>query len=108
MATPSGEHPCLSAAPPVKEVQSSSQQKFSLWGDIMDSEFSKPMPLFDKQLLEEGKEPEGDEEEDEEMLARLHRDGPHDEEDDAILSVALVSRPASVANCCRIWWMVTW
>ncbi|KAK3552287.1 hypothetical protein QTP86_008549 [Hemibagrus guttatus] len=54
--------------------------KFSSWGDIMDSEFPEPTPLFDQQLLEEGEEPEGDEEEDEEMLAHLLRDEPDDDE----------------------------
>lgn len=32
------------------------------------------------------------------MLAHLLRDGPDDEEEDAILSVALVSRPTSVQS----------
>ncbi|GAA6102097.1 cell division cycle protein 23 homolog [Tachysurus ichikawai] len=36
----------LSSAPSVKEVHSSSQQKFSLWEDIMDSELLDPMSLL--------------------------------------------------------------
>ncbi|KAI2666919.1 GTPase IMAP family member 8 [Labeo rohita] len=44
------------------------------WGDIMDSESPEFTLLFDQQLLAEGNEVEGDEEEDEEMLARLLQD----------------------------------
>ncbi|KAL0192109.1 hypothetical protein M9458_010405, partial [Cirrhinus mrigala] len=36
------------------------------WGDIMDSESTEFTPLFNQQLLVEGDEIEGDEEEDEE------------------------------------------
>lgn len=72
----------------VKEVQSSSLQKFSSWGGYYGLKFSEPTPLFDQQLLEEGEEPEGNKEEDKDMLVRLLGDEPDDEEGITILSAA--------------------
>ncbi|RXN29965.1 copper homeostasis cutC -like protein [Labeo rohita] len=64
----------------------------------MDLESPEFTPLFDQQLLAEGDEIEGDEEKDEEMLARLLREEPDDEEDDAILCAAQASRPVSALS----------
>lgn len=96
MAASSKDHPVLSSVPPsTKGVHPSPPRDLSLWGDIMDSESPEFTALFDQQLHAEGDEVEGDEEEDEEMLARFLREEPDDEEDDAILSAAQASRPVS-------------
>lgn len=58
----------------------------------MDSESPEFTPLFDQQLLAEGDEVEGDEEEDEETLARLLREELDDEEDVQMLTVAALTR----------------
>ncbi|RXN20414.1 hypothetical protein ROHU_024964 [Labeo rohita] len=66
-----------------------------LWGDIIDSESPEFTPLFDQQLLTEGDEIEGDEEENE-MLTRLLQEELDDEEEDAILSAAQASSSFNV------------
>lgn len=82
----------------IKDSQPSPPHDLSLWGDIIDSESPEFAPLFDQQLLVDGDELEGDEEEDEQMLARLLRAEPDNEDDDAILSAVQASRPVSVQS----------
>ncbi|RXN30130.1 neuron navigator 3-like protein [Labeo rohita] len=99
VAASSKDDPVLSAVPSsTKGAHPSPLRDTPSWGDIMDSESPEFTPLFDQQLLAEGDEVEGDEEEDKEMLARLLREEPDDEEDDAILSAAQASRPVSALS----------
>ncbi len=78
VAASSKDDPVLSAVPPsAKGAQPSLPWDLPSWGDIMNSESPEFTPLFDQQLLAEGDE--GDEEEDEKMLARLLRDELDDE-----------------------------
>lgn len=89
---------CLSTIPPsAKGAQPSPRRDLFSWGDIMDVECPELTPLLDQQLLEEGDEVEGDDEEDEEMLANLLCDEPYDEKDETILS-AQASRPVTAQS----------
>ncbi|RXN20191.1 putative GAG protein [Labeo rohita] len=73
VAASSKDDPVLSAVPfSAKGAQTPPLS----WGDIMDSESSEFTLLFDQQLLAEGDEIKGDEEEDREMLAHLLRELP--------------------------------
>lgn len=82
MAASSKDDLCLSTTPPsAKRAQPSPRRDLSSWGDIMDVECPEFTPLFDQQLLEEGDEVEGD---DQEMLANLLCDEPYDEKDETV------------------------
>ncbi|KAL0199141.1 hypothetical protein M9458_007681, partial [Cirrhinus mrigala] len=95
VAASSKDDPVLSAvSSSVKGAQPSPLRDTPSWGDIMDSESPEFTPLFNQQLLAEGDEIEGDEEEDEEML-------PDDEEDGAIMRVSPLSgdMASTVGDC---------